>query len=307
MAVCLLVIPAALLETARGAEVVENQSQRESAFSLSCVWQDDLGIGLGESGVVPVVSADETPFECEITNKEKEQGASLLLSGKQIDSNGAADATAIAIDLGTGGSQKATLTFPRVYRSGQYQYVFSLFDTVTKQSVAKDFVLTGELEGDAAMQVSIDQVSLDKEQYEWTDSFVLNVTLNNLEKQDLSSEPLSLHVALQDKTGAPCAVLSDSQRIMNSEEKLKLKFPGEGTCVNGMVVALRDAKGMVLDQKILAVGLPETKPVHEGSALQKTGMLNGVPLLVQVGLIMTFCLLLILGGYFFLRKQKRRF
>ena len=290
----------------RGAESAETPNK--DVFSLSCTWQDTLGIGKAEKEALPVVSGEATTFECDVTSSDKARNISLLLVGKQIDVRGGTDAVAASVEFGVDTFKKTALTFPAVHLPGEYQYVFALFDTQTKLPVGKELVLDGAMEGNLQSQIMIDRVSLEREHYDWADPFTLTVAVNIPEGVDVKTTQPRVHVTMNNMNGEECAVLTEDQDVTQAENVYQLRFPKEGKCVNAVRVSLSDKEGSVLDQKVVAVGLPEVKIATPSGMTNGAGFFSATSRILLVALGLTGILCLALVGYFVIRKRKvRRF
>lgn len=244
---------------------------------------------------------------CEMTDSLKDRTVSAFLLGKQTFEGASISTLGNDVVLAGNVNTGVTLPFPAVFQSGEYQYVFSLIDKETQKVLAQESYLIGTIKGDTP-RVKIASVTVGEGRHEWQGSFDLSVNFDIPEDYNFQTNPISLHMGMQDIQGNECAVLLQKQFIRTKEQKFGLLFPEEGDCINSVTVSLHDKNNAVVDKKILAVGLPDKLPVKEElSPTTEAGPLKNVPLAIQVGLVITVILILILGGYFFLRQPKRRF
>lgn len=250
-----------------------------------------------------------TTIVCEMTDSMKDRSVSAFLLGKQTFEGASLSTLGSDVILTGNTSLKTTLPFPAVFQNGEYQYTFSLIDKGTQKVLAKESYLVGTTKGDTP-RIKIASATISEGQHKWQSPFDLTVTFDIPKEYDFQSNPISLHVGMRDILGNECAVLLQKHFIRTESQKFGLFFPEEGNCINGVTVSLQDKTSAVVDQKILAVGLPDRKPINEEVASPssgQTGFLKNIPLAIQVGLVITTILILTLGGYFLLRKKTRKF
>ena len=279
-------------------------AENEYTVSLFCAPQENT---VDSSGRFTQVSGTIVTIVCEITDSMKDRAVSAILLGKQTYEGASLSTLGNDVVLTGNMNAETTLPFPAVFQSGEYQYTFSLIDKETQKVITQEAYLVGTIKGDTP-RVKIASAIVSEGQHQWQGPFDLTTTFDIPEGYDFQANPLSLHVGMQDTNGDECAVLLQKHFIRTDSQKLGLVFPEEGNCVNGMIVSLHDKTSAVVDQKILAVGLPNTQPAtDESSPTQEMEILKGIPLAIQVGLAITVILIVTLIGYFLLRRQKRTF
>lgn len=275
-------------------------AQVQAAAALSCLPETPVTLVDGV-GTFTLVSGDAVVFTCEAKGVSGEVAALVL--GKLTDVKGVASASSSDVLLVGDALMSTTLSFPAVFQSGDYRYTFTLFDKATSQPLTEEAVLLGVIKG--AKRASIATVTFDREQYEWQDPFALAVGLDIPEGQDLNADKLMLHVTLADASGNDCVTLGDNVPVTSAQETLRLKFPVTGSCSNLVLLSLRASDGAILDQEFLAVGLSEaTAAAQAAPAEESESVLASIPSLLLVFLGITGALLLVLVGYFFLRKSR---
>lgn len=276
-------------------------AQVQAAAALSCLPETPVTLVDGV-GTFTLVSGDAVMFTCEAKGVSGEVAALVL--GKLTDVKGVASASSSDVLLVGDTPTSTTLSFPAVFQSGDYRYTFTLFDKATSQPLTEEAVLLGVIKG--TKQASIATVTFDREQYEWQDPFALTVGLDIPEGQDLNADKLMLHVTLADASGNDCVTLGDNVPVTSAQETLRLSFPPAGSCSNLVLLSLRANDGAILDQEFLAVGLPEaTAPAAQVVPAEGSeGVLASIPSLLLVFLGITGALLLVLVGYFFLRRRR---
>lgn len=276
---------------ARGAE-----DASKLAAQITC-WQV-VPEGVEQNGSAVLSSGAQTTFSCLVGRTVEGEPLSVLLLGKQTYGTVPPAASANTLTL-TNETSVATLVFPAVYEVGKYTYTFSLINTATQEVVAREFSLEGTLKG--SEHATIEAMSIKEKRALWGTPITLNLALDIPEGQTLESDPLVVHIAMQDKEGKECAVLVDNQVVTQVGGTDTLTLPQEGTCINMLSVTLKDKDNAVLDQESLAVGMAEkTKDVIP----QGDSLLTRVPPLLMTGMVVTGVLVLSLLGYFLIRRHR---
>ena len=285
------------VETALGADAAPTMA----SFSCAPLSPEKK---LTAGGVFALEVGDSPSFSCSVQSQNAEQKFAAVLVGKQTDAKGVMSAS--SSDLAVTSEQSGTtLIFPPVFQPGLYQYTFSLIDTVTKQPLSQDVTLTGKLKG--TEQSHILSVAFDKEHYEWGAGASVVVTLGVPDGQTFDPKEFLLGGALQGKDGKFCQSVFEKQPVLQAENTYQFTLPEKGECVNALDVSLMTQNGTVVDQKTLAFGVPEMKTAD---TMANTGMslAKGMSSAMVIGLILTGILVLVLVGYFLMKKnQKRRF
>ncbi len=262
---------------------------------------------LSAGGIFTLDGGEKVSFSCGAKTTDAKAGFSAMLVGKQVDPQGALAGSGSSL---TQESSNTTLEFPAVFQPGLYTYTFSLIDTKTKQPLAEDIVLTGKVEG-GKEQPRILSVTLDKERYEWGMPAALTALLEVSNGDTPQSKGLTLAVSLQDKEGKMCRMLIDDQPIEVVQDTYQFTLPEAGACANTLEVVLKTKqgdKGMILDKKLVAFGVPEMKTFDgEGFTLPNGGFLAALPQSLLIGLVVTGGLFLVLIGYFLMKKKRRTY
>lgn len=253
-------------------------------------------------GAFAQTKGEALSVRCEISNSSKDKIFSAFLLGKQVFEGQTLASTGEPVTIKESETVDITLTFPAVFQGGEYQDTFSLIDPSTAQPLAHDAYLLGTIEG-GKKAVRIESATFDRERYMWQDAFQLTVNLDATKDAELGARGLSFHLTLDGATGEECAVLEEKKAVTGGTETLNLVFPAEGACANQMTLSLRADDGSVVDQKILAVGLPEKKPIQVASTGMTGEMLAKVPGPVLLLLVITGVLILGLTGFLLMRKK----
>ena len=246
-----------------------------------------------------MTTGTETVIECTLENADKAEVYSAMLLGKQTAEDGVSTSAVTSLAVGKD-AISATLVFPAVFQPGTYQYTFSFVDTKTKKELAKEAVLTGTLRGVA--QSSIKEIGTDKAVYQWGEALKLKVALDIPKGTDF--DKLFLHAALVDTERKGCSVLMEKQKITEENGIFHLTLTENPSCTNTLVVTLRSGD-TVVDEKVIALGVSEKKPV-----LQETPVVSSVTrwsAYLIGGLVLTMILILALFGYFIVKKRVRKY
>lgn len=262
-------------------------------------------MGVSEKGKNFILTSGQKPtFLCSVVNADKTKTFSGMIVGKETNGETTLAVASTSVVLPASGSAEATLQFPAVFQNGTYRYAFTLFDAETKQSLAKEVTLIGVIKGTKRPQIL--SVVPDKTNYAWGAPLTLTVALDLPKGDTLVSDTLLFDVAMQDRSGKGCAVLAENQTVTQVTETLLLRFPQEGNCVNAITLVLKSQDGNVIDQKVIAVGLPEMKAPAVAAPVIDTDSraFFQMPRTLVVGVILTTMLFCALGGYFLVLKKR---
>lgn len=256
------------LQTAQGAEA-QMQSKPPIA-TFSCV--PEATVATGEN--FALLEGNQTVFTCKVERIMKGAPLSVMLLGKQTFGKEVPAASSSNFTLADQ-AVTTTLIFPEVYRSGKYLYAFSLADTATRAAVAKDVTMTGTLK--STKHALFQSVNVGGAIPRWGAPLTLDYTLSLPEGQTLETGPLTLRIAMQDKSGGECAVFVENQAIAKINGAQTFVLSEQGACNNVLLVVLKAADGTVLEQRVLAIGLPEKKaPVAPSFFSQVLGFIVGL-------------------------------
>lgn len=228
---------------------------------------------------------------------------SAMLLGKQTDAQKKSDASSTDMTLTPDTPAKATLQFPAVFQNGNYNYSFTLLDIKTHQPIAKEVLLTGVIAGDE--QARITAVALNQEEYEWQAPATLDLSVTLPENKTLETSPLSLEISMSDTNGKICHTLVKNTAIKQPVASYTFKFPESGTCANTLKIVLKNQDDTVVDERMLAVGLPEST-VQTASSAEQIVAAAASPMSrpVIIGLVLVVVALLTIGAISFARKQR---
>ncbi len=252
-------------------------------------------------GAFVQVSGEALTVHCDVSATDKNKDLSAFILGKQVFEGRDLSTTGSVVMLKGNETASVALTFPAVFQGGEYQYTFSLQENGSGRALAHESYLLGSVEV-GQTEARITGAKFDRERYAWQDSFRLTVNIDQT-KAVVSEKTLFLHVTLDDMSGKECAVLMEKQIVTSGAETVIASFPTEGTCANQVTVSLRGSDNEVLDQKILAVGLPEKRLVTEGVDEKYLQVFGKVPRPLLIFLIFTGTLVLGIGGAILMRRR----
>lgn len=230
---------------------------------------------------------------------------SALLLGKQTDTQNKLSASGADMILTSDTPAQATLSFPAAFQRGNYRYSITLLDTKTHQPIAEEVTLVGVIEGDE--QARILSLALEKEQYEWQAPATLSLSVTLPENKSLETSPLSLGISMNDALGATCQTLVADTPVKQVTDAYAFQFPGPGVCANTLQIVLKNQAGTVIDERVLAVGLPDVAvptPSSNQSESTQPSMSSALSRPLIIGLVLTGIVFLAIGALALARKRK---
>ncbi len=256
----------------------------------------------------PIEQGKPIRFTCSVRNMDQQQTFSAMLLGTETSSQNAPVVSSTTISIPKNTSTETTLEFPMIFQNGTYQFSFTLFDTATKKSLATTTPTVGLMGG--TKHARIISATTDKERYTWESPFTLTLTTENPSGLSYESSEVLAQVILLNNRGDSCgAPLVDSRPIKESQTVFSLQFPQEGSCSNSIAILLSNKRGVLLDKKIIAVGLDVAKntPKENPAAKNKNitaSIVASIPRPILIGGILTGALLIALTGYFVIRRKR---
>lgn len=232
----------------------EGETQLVPKVALSCTPKKVLVDG--KTHVFTLTKGEGIEFGCLMINTTKEKLSGTLLGKQTTSLNGESAASAAVVSIEGEESKEVTLSFPAVFVGGNYFYAFKLMGS-DGQSLSQDVVLTGVLVNKEELRITA--ATLDKDQYTWTDSAKLTLTLtaNGQEQSFITNEKPTLTVAMLTADQTPCAYLIDKRALTEVKADYVFTFSQAELCSNAIKVTVQKENGEVMDQKIIAVALPE--------------------------------------------------
>lgn len=284
------------LEKAQGAEDI--RSSKPLTATLSCI--PESTVITGENFVL--FEGKETLFTCTVERVVKGSPLSVMLLGKQVRDKEVPAASSSSFTLADQ-VVKQTLVFPALYRGGKYVYTFSLVDTATRAAVSKEVILTGTLK--SAKHALFQSVNVGETKPLWGAPLTIDYMLSFPEGQTLKTDPLTLRIVMQDIHGGECAVFAENQAVKEVNGAHAFTLPTQGACSNVLLVVLKAADGTVLEQRMLAIGLPEKKaPVAPSLFSKVISFIVGLPWMLKTGLIIMGVVALLFLTYVLIRKHR---
>ena len=222
---------------------------------------------------------------CFMTNAT-EDSLTGTLSAKEYRSKGSdTRISSTDIVLASGESQAVDLVFAPLFVTGSYYYAVSLTGA-NNQALSPTVTLTTLLEGQN--QPAIASAHLDKGQYAWSDLAVLTVALTDETTSNmLKDQGVQLSVMMLDEKGTNCTTLLTQERVTSVTGEYRFKFSPEVSCTNTIRVVLQNDKTETLDEKVLAVALPEREKGPTPAGLKNLASASGVVWAIVVIVILT--------------------
>lgn len=298
---CKLLVFAVVLAVFGVGFVSEGVRGEQFPVTLSCTSESD-GQGSKE---ITLVSGQPSKVQCTATKITPDKSYELFLLGNRSFAQGTtSEASSTSFSLAANAAASGFLEFPAVFQPGEYQYTFTLYDTVSKQPIADVATLRGVLKGKE--RATLGSVSVDQERYEWEAPLKLSLGVKLFQDTTLEASPLTVRVVLQNNQGEECAVLVENQPLSEFNESISMKLPKKGKCTNELTVSLKDKEGTVLDQKNVAIGLPvsEASMDDRGNMVGAVAWGGSLSIWVKLGLgVVVFLVIVLIGIRIMSRRQ----
>lgn len=298
MYITMKLLPLLLLTLLFPLHLVRAEGEVPPKVALSCTPRN---LPSDEKRVFTLNKGEGVAITCFLINTTKDTLSGMLLAKQNSNLNGESTASSTSVTLEGEESKEVSLSFGPVFVPGNYYYSATFMGT-DGHSLSRDTVLSGVLVGETVLSMAT--ATLDKGEYGWTDSAKLSLTLtaSGQEASIIENEKPTVSVAMLTKDQVPCAYLLDKRPITQAKDDYVFTFSDAALCANTLRITLQKADGTVMDQKVIAVSLPERTqgaiPQTRGKSLLALDQPMGI--LVWVGVL---CLIFLA---YTLWRQKRK-